>query len=227
MAKNAWAVSRTEGEFDTPEYPIADSRYAVPGIEDDAPYNDEFGWSPSLRLSAQEIPDNARLQERALRDFYPDGPKTPEEFYGNRDMEDAYRHRVEDQDANGWDEHKGIGSERRWAPNPREIPPPEPRVTSRLAPRSYSFLRPFGHGLGKGSTPNNFNGEHFSMADHRRNYPIGGMAPATSRRNTYRIEPTPWDVDVVDMPPNVSPLTPQARIQSVEVASGSRNWRLS
>lgn len=227
MANNPYATSRTEQEFQEPEYPVMDSRYAVPGIEEDAPYTDEFGWSPSLRLSAQEIPDNARLQERALRDFYPDGQKTPESFYGQRDADEKSRHSVEDIDANGWDETKGIGTERRWAPNPREIPPPEPRVTSRLFPRSYSFLRPFGHGLGKGSTPNNFTGVHFSMADHRRNYEVGGMAPASSRRNTYRIEPTPWDTDIVDMPPNVAPMLPQARIQSVEVASGSRNWRLS
>lgn len=227
MANDPWAHSRTENAIPTPEYPEMSSRYAAPGISEDAPYNDEFGWSPALRLSAQEIPDNSRLQERALRDFYPDGPKTPEQFYGNRDSDDAKRHGVENQDANGWNESKGIGSERRWAPNPREIPPPETRVTERLSPRSYSFLRPFGHGLGKGSTPNNFSGQHFSMADHRRNYEVGGMQPATSRRNTYRIEPTPWDTDVVDLPPNVGPTVVDSRIQSMEVAYGSRNYRLA
>jgi len=65
------------------------------------------------------------------------------------------------------------------------------------------------------------------MADHRRNYEIGGMQPATSRRNTFRIEPTPWDTDIVDMPPNVAPVAAQARIQSVEVAYGTRNFRLA
>lgn len=227
MANDPWAHSRTENAIPTPEYPEMSSRYAAPGLEEDAPYNDEFGWSPALRLSAQEIPDNSRLQERALRDFYPDGNKTPEQFYKNRDADDAARHRVEDQDANGWNEIKGIGTERRWTPNPREIPPPETRITEKLSPRSYSFLRPFKHGLGKGSVPNALNGQHFSMADHRRNYEIGGMTPSWSRRNTFRIEPTPWDTDVVDMPPNVPPVTVDARIQSVEVAYGTRNFRLS
>jgi hypothetical protein len=36
------------------------------------------------------------------------------------------------------------------------------------------------------------------MADHRREYPILGMAPVNSRRNTYRVEPTPWDINIVD-----------------------------
>lgn len=227
---NPWAHSRTEDATETPEYPVADSRYAAPGLEEDAPYYDApyLGWSPSLRLSAQEIPDNSRMQERALRDFYPDGPKTPEQFYASRDSDDAARHKAEDQyGVTGIAETKGIGSERRWTPNPREIPPPETRLTEKLSPSRYRFLRPFGHGLGKGSTPNNFSGQHFSMADHRRNYEIGGMTPAWSRRNTYRIEPTPWDTDVVDVPPNVPPVVAQARIQSVEVAYGTRNFRLS
>ncbi len=228
MANDPWAHSRTENAISTPEYPAMDGRYAAPGLEEDAPYTDTFGWSPSLRLSAQEIPDNSRLQERALRDFYPDGPKTPEQFYGNRDSDDATRHRVELQDSDGlMAEHKGIGSESRFARNPREIPPPETRMTEKLSPSRYRFTRPFGHGLGKGSTPNDFNGQHFSMADHRRNYEIGGMQPATSRRNTYRIEPTSWDTDVVDMPPNVPSVVAQAQIQSREVAYGSRNFRLS
>jgi hypothetical protein len=229
MAKNIWEHSRTESEFAEPDYPHAENgRYASPGLSEDAPYTDTFGWSPSLRLSAQEIPDNARLRERALRDFYPDGPKNPEQFYGSRDTDDAKRHQVESQDANGWDAPKGIGTERRWAANPREIPPAENRVTQRLAPRGYSFLRPFGHGLGKGSTPDRFNGEHFSMADHRRDYEIYGMAPVRSRRNTWRIEPTPWDADIVDVPANVQPNIPNGRVEAVEVnySPGNRNWRL-
>src|ERR1700750_1538613 len=111
MANDVWAHSRTENALDTPEYPVMSARYAVPGIEEDAPYTDTFGWSPSLRLSAEGIPDNSRMQERALRDFYPDGPKTPEQFYGNRDSDDAARHRVEDQNYNGlMGEEKGLGS---------------------------------------------------------------------------------------------------------------------
>lgn len=224
---NPYAHSRTESFADQAEYPVQQyERYAVPDLDEDAPYNDEFGWSPALRLSSEGIPDDARLGVRPLRDFYPDGGRSPEQFYGARDADDKVRHSVENIDANGWTESKGIDNRRRWAPNPREIPPMPDRVTDQLAPRSYSFWRPFGHGLPKAGTPRNFNGQHFSMADHRRNYEIGGMAPATSRRNTYRIDPTPWDTNIVDIPPNVDPEIPNARIQGVEVSYGSRNWRL-
>jgi hypothetical protein len=224
---NPYAHSRTEDFNDPQEYPEQENaRYAAPDLGEGAPYIREFGWSPSLRLSAEGIPDDARLGIRPLHDFYPDGGRSPEQFYGSRDATKKQQESVTNQDSNGWTETKGIGSERRFAPNPREIPPPESRVTQQMAPRSYSFWRPFGHGLPKAGTPRYFDGEHFSMADHRRNYEIGGMAPATSRRNTFRISPTPWDTDIVDIPPNVDPVLAQARVQGVDVAYSSRNWRL-
>lgn len=50
-------------------------------------------------------------------------------------------------------------------------------------------------------TNRRLNGNHFSMADMRREYPIGGMVPAAiSRRNTYRLDPLPHDLGIVDMP---------------------------
>lgn len=224
---NPWAHSKTEQEFAEPDYPVMESRYAAPGLDDDAPYTDTFGWSPSLRLSAEGIPDDARLGVRPLRDFRPDPARPPEEFWDRIDADEAKRHSVEDIDANGWAERKGVDpGDRRWAPNPRSTPPPESRVTQQLAPRGYSFTRPFGHNTAKVGTPRYFNGEHFSMADHRRDYEIHGMAPATSRRNTYRIEPTPWDENIVDLPPNMDPEIPNARIQGVEVNYQTRNWRL-
>lgn len=90
-----------------------------------------------------------------------------------------------------------------------------------MSPNTYSFVRPFDQ------TPERqFNGVHFSMADHRRDYEIGGMTPAYKPRNTYRIEPAPWDKDIVDMPPNVQPDISE-RIVSVDVPpTTNRSWRL-
>jgi hypothetical protein len=64
------------------------------------------------------------------------------------------------------------------------------------------------------------------MADHRRNYEILGMAPARSRRNTYRMEPAPWDLDVVDMPSTDAYNPVDARIRSVELPQNPRSMRL-
>lgn len=227
---NPWAHGRTESEFAEPDYPSRESRYAAPSIDDDAPWNDEQGWSPKLRVSPATEPDSARLGTSPLHEFKQGGNDAADEspFWQSRDADDRRRHSVEDQDANGWSESKGIApGDQRWEYNPRLHPPPEPRLTNLLSPRTYSFTRPFLTNTPKVSA-RYFTGEHFSMADHRRTYDIGGMAPAKHRRNTWRINPTPWDMDFVDVPPDVTPELPQARIQSVEVAygNGNRSWRL-
>jgi hypothetical protein len=234
--RNPWAVARNEPEFSEPDYPgMAMSRYAVPtpgSKSDDAPYADSpvTAWAPHMRISPRGYPDASRLQQIPRRDFRPEPARPPEEFYGYLDRDDAFRHSVEKQDADGWTETKnGLGhpdsrrGANRFAPNPREVPPDEPRLTQTMAPRSYSFWRPF-----QGMTPHRFTGDHFSMADHRRKYEIYGMAPQRrpggSSRNTYRLPPAPWDINVVDMPPDQD--LPDATWKSVEVPSPSRSWRL-
>lgn len=196
--------------------------FSVPPIEEGSPYNDEFGWGPHLRTSTTDIPDARRLQTIPLYQYRPNAVRPPEEFWDRLDADDAQRHSVEDIDANGWDEKKGVlPTDKRWADNPRRYPPPENRVTQRMAPRTYSFTRPFDQHAAR-----QLNGMHFSMADHRRNYEILGMAPVRQSRNTYRLEPVPWDVDIVDMPPNRNPTAVQATITSMEVPGASRSYRL-
>lgn len=224
---NPYATSRTNDVLALPEYAQLDAAYAVPDITEDAPYIDEFGWSPSLRLGAESTPDDARLGKRPLHQFYPD-PRDGDKFYADRDADDARRHSVEDIDANGWQEGRGITpGDRRWADNPRRNPPPGIRpATESLSPRSYSYVRPFMQGNGK-MGERDFNQEHFSMADHRRVYPDSEMMPVKTARNTYRIDPTPWDVNLVDVPADAMSSIPSARLQGVEVESPSRSWRLS
>jgi hypothetical protein len=196
--------------------------YAAPSLESGDAYNDEFGWGPHLRTSTTDVPSAQRLGTIPRHDFRPDPLRAPQEWYGKLDADDAKRHSVEDQDADGWTEIKGLNpGDLRWAPNPRLKPPPEPRPTTSMSPSTYSFTRPFDQ-----HSARTFNGQHFSMADHRRNYDILGMAPVRSTRNTYRIEPVPWDVDVVDMPPVTDPTPVEARIRSVEVPFNTRSYRL-
>ncbi len=204
--------------FEAPEYVVPQTgSYGVPPLAEGSPYIKEFGWSPKLRTSTTDVPSAQRLKQTPLRGYRPDADKSPEAFWGRKDADTKARHSVEDVDADGWQELKGV---KRWAPNPRLTPPPEPRLTSRMAPRSYSFTRPFDQHAAR-----QFNGTHFSMADHRRNYPILGMSPVRTMRNTYRIEPTPWDVDIVDLPPE-APYMPNARLRSAELPPASRTWRL-
>jgi hypothetical protein len=169
-----------------------------------------------------ETPSAQRLGTIPRFDFSQNPVRPPEEYFDKRDADKKQRHSVEHQDADGWTESKGIlPTDMRWEYNPRLKPPPEPRKTSVMAPTTYSFTRPFMDGFAR-----TFNGTHFSMADHRRNYEILGMAPTRTPRNTYRIEPTPWDVDIVDLPPSYEPDAVQARLRGVEVPGSGRAMRL-
>jgi len=229
--RNPFAARETKTDPERADVPVMEApqyavpqhgAFSVPPIEAGAPYNDEFGWGPRLHTSPTEIPSAQRLGTIPRYDYRPDPVRPPEEFWDKKDADDAKRHSVEDVRATGWAEKKGVlPTDKRWADNPRRFPPAESRVTQMLAPRGYSFTRPFDQHAAR-----YLNGMHFSMADHRRNYEILGMAPQTRLRNTYRLEPVPWDINVVDMPPRTDPTTVQARLTSVELPPASRSYRL-
>jgi hypothetical protein len=209
--------------MEVPQYAVPQhGAYSVPSLESGSPYNDEFGWGPKLRTSPTEIPSAQRLGTIPRRDYRPEPVRPPGEFWDRLDADEKSRHSVEHVDADGWQERKGITpADRRWADNPRRNPPPESRITQAMAPTTYTFTRPFDQHAAR-----QLNGTHFSMADHRRNYEILGMAPIRSSRNTYRSEPTPWDVDIIDVGPDAEPTVPQARLSSVELPYSSRSYRL-
>jgi hypothetical protein len=206
------------------DYGQPNNAYAAPGPGTDAPYNDEFGWGPSPRISVGSTPDAMRVQSFPVRTVRPDDNDAPGVFYRPLDADTKQRHSVEDVDADGWTEQKSryvIG------PDPRWNPPSETRITEQLAPRSYSFTRPFDQG-GKGTGARQLNGIHMSMADHRREYEILGIRPWSQHRNTYRVDPAPWDADMYDVPPaeTIGNAVP-GRIQAVELPyDGNRSFRL-
>jgi hypothetical protein len=156
-------------------------------------------------------------------EFRPSGENPPAEHFRHRDHDDRLRHSVETQDADG---HTIVKERRGFVPHPLSVPSAEPRPTQQMSPSSYLFVRPFGQGFQR-----TFNGNHFSMADHRRDYEIGTVKKAVkSRRNTYRVEPSPWDADTVDMPANIEPDIPQGRITVIPLpprsGSANRSFRL-
>lgn len=182
---NRYAVGPGSGAEDQ-ETSAPDFRYAAPSLEDN-PYPDVHGWAPAPnRTDADQR--LGRIPSRSFRL----GGESSEAFYETRHADTAIRHSVEFLDADGFEIVKG---ELRRAPDPRWTPPRESRPTQRMSPHTYVFTRPFDQ-----HSARRFNGSHFSMADHRRDYDILGMAPVRQRRNTsYRI-PAPWDTDLVDEP---------------------------
>lgn len=205
MPYNPYAADEATIETAVPEYSMPRGTYAAPSLESGDAYNDEFGWGPRLRTSAVETPSAQRLGVIPREDFYPD-PDKPMRFWRRRDQDEKVRESTTNTVGVPWAEHKGISaSDRRWAPNPRSTPPPESRITQQLSPGTYAFTRPFDQlnrdydGVQVGSK-RTFNGWHFSMADNKRTYEAVGTMPVRTGRNTYRIEPQPWDTDIVDVP---------------------------
>lgn len=210
---------------DTPDYGSPNGAYAAPDLRTDAPYTDTFGWGPKTRISVDGTPDAMREMVFPVRQGGPEGGTPPKQYWRKRDVDEAKRESVTETDANGWDERKGSY---RVGRNAREIPPPETRWTERLSPANWSFTRPFDQ-LAKGTGARALNGMHFSMADHKRNYEIGGMRPWRPNRNTYRVEPAPWDADMYDVPPQETMGNPmQARYQAPGYTPeiGNRSYRL-
>lgn len=206
------------------DYGQPSQAYAAPGPDANAPYNDEFGWGPSPKIGVENTPDAMRLGSYPTRTMRPNGGDAPQRYYGPQDADHSSRHSVEDVDANGWKEQK---DRYKIGPDPRWNPPVETRATSDMAPRSYSFVRPWDQGT-KGNGAREFNGTHFSFADHRRDYEILGIKPWSQHRNTYRVDPAPWDADMYDVPPPESiGTTSYGRVQSVDLPENpSRSFRL-
>lgn len=222
---NPYAADNAGGQYsNAAEYGTPNSAFAAPGPSTDSPYIDEFGWGPKPRISVESTPDAMRLQNFPVRTVRPDGDDAPEEYYGPLDADDKTRHSVENVDADGWE----IVKDRyRIGPDPRWNPPAETRITEKMSPRRYSFWRPFDQGT-KGNGARQLNGLHFSMADHRREYEILGIRPWSAHRNTYRVDPTPWDADMYDVPDSETVgTTRQGRVQAFEVpGSDNRSFRL-
>ena len=106
------------------------------------------------------------------------------------------------------------------APDPRWVPVTPSRQT--ITPSNYSFMRPFQQWGAR-----ELNGNRFSMASNVRAYQVGGMQPAKerNRRNTYRVEPAPWDENIVDLPKRVNDI-PQAVYISPMANTYSRTYRM-
>lgn len=162
-------------------------------------YVNPLGWATKLAARLGGTPDPQRERGVRTRTVRPDGNAPPEAFYGPIDAETRRRESVTHTDAVGWAESR---SDYQPGPDPRWTPANDrTRLTSDMSPSSYTFERPFDQ-YSKGNGAREFNGMHFSMADHRRNYPIAGMESARTYRNTYRSSPTPWDADMYDQPEN-------------------------
>lgn len=197
--------------------------FTVPN-EGDRDWNDSpiNAWAPKPNGTVGDTPDPMRTGRMPTRDYRPNPHDPPADFWlgvQGPGREKIQRHGVEFQDADGM--AFNAPQRRTVAPNPRSLEYPEPRQTNRMSAHTYVFTRPFDQ-----HSARQLNGSHFSMADHRRAYPVLGMEPVRRRRNTFRAEPAPWDSNIVDMPNDVSAPATAGPIVAFEVPT-TRNFRLS
>lgn len=224
---------RQSDRYAVPDVPIGDfnaggwggnPRYAAPDSRGNYQYalSPVTAWAASLRTSTMGTPDPSRTKQIPRHDYRPEPDIAPETWWlgdGPGRIKQAQHTRSETVDADGWTEFQPMRGFKRAAPDPRRSPPNPIRLTNQLSPANYMFTRPFDQ-----HSARQLNGQHFSLADHRRNYPVLGMQPAPARRNTYRIDPPPWDTNIVDTVP-LSPPGP-GRVLVSDLPSRGRSYRL-
>lgn len=119
---------------------------------------------------------------------------------------------------------EAIQTVRQQAPDPRWAALKKPPLRRQRAPTTYRVQNPFDW-QNMDSVPgyvgyHGLNGLHFSMASNIRTYPIGGMLPMTSRRNTFRLMPPPHDVNQTNVPADIA-----FDVSDMDMASAPSAWR--
>ncbi len=198
--------------------------FAAPG-NSDRPFNTipVQPWAPKLHSVPGQTPDPMRTGAMPVRDEYPNPGEPPENFYhGAHGVSRDFMQRIQAEHtvSNGWSVAaptvKRMALPPRWANQY-----PEARPTNRLSPNTYSSTRPYDQALAR-----RFNGNHFSMADHRRTYPVFGMATAGDWRSTTRVDPAPWGTNVVDKP-DTEPFTPSQQLPQYDLPMNQSRWVLN
>jgi hypothetical protein len=193
--------------------------YAVPDIpESTDPENTDGGYSPVLRVTGASgtLPDAIRVG--AVEP--PENDPNVREYNARRTAEFHQRH--SDEATYGtWDVRQ---SQPYVPPIPDQVQEKLPvRRTAVRSPLGYLFTRPWHiprtvHAIFGGDPV-----DHVSLADHRRDYEIYGMAPqGRLGANTFRKDPTPWD-RFLTVQPNEQPVE---ALQRESISTGRRTYRL-
>lgn len=227
MAENPY-TSQEVYPPDAGPYPATDSAYTVEA--EGYPWNGPADlWSPGLNRDGgpDGTPDGMRSGSDPVRYMRPDPTKPPQEFYQPWESEHDQREESmqEKQDSDGWERLTSNQKLMGGRVGGKDRPPEGYRPTQKLSPGNFQFFRLFDQGQ-KGLGPRRFNGLHFSMADHRRNYEINNEYATKSRRNTYRLDPPAWDTDIVDRPGPAEFPSAVYEEPALSGGSGNRSWRL-
>lgn len=174
-------------------------RYSVPDVPDSTDPEWTDGFSPEIATAGSadgtKLPDNIRTGRRKP----PPNDPNDARYSALRSSEKLRRHAVEDVRLGQYP----IRQERPYTPPiPDQVQEKAPtRPTAKMAPTDNLMVRPWhiprnaAEALGPNATL------HFSMADHRRTYPIMMMQPRGGIGiNNISAKPVPWDAELYAAP---------------------------
>lgn len=221
MAQNPYAAPNAAARNGTAPPAMSvfggNQRYAVRDTPESTDPEYSVGYSPALKAggssSGESLPDNVRIGTRKT----PIPGRNWNDPKWQQHMDSDFLRRISEEETTvNWN----VQQRKTPAPtNPlwtQERMPVRPTATmsplNRLFQRPWHIPRNAKDALGEEATL------HFSMADHRRTYPILGMKPqGRVGTNTYRAQPRPWDENLF--------IPPQAG-QNTGGIAGNRTWRL-
>ena len=195
---NPWADERSKtGEAPGPIVGrlASQHRYAVTDSPDASMPGYGDGFSPELRVGSEgTTPDDIRVGRRE-----PPLHSPAPEHHKRRGRDELRRESDEVMIATGWgiqQSKPGIGV------IPEQVQERLPvRPTATIGQNTYLNTTPKHIPRRVRDALDESAVEHLSMADHRRAYEIYGMRPQGGMgRNTYRLDPQPWDSDLYDPP---------------------------
>lgn len=166
--------------------------FAAPAT-DEYPAQFAFG-TPSYadRLNI-ELPTIKNQDEILVHYFQPPAAKNPQQWYNDRNKDKIYR---------GTQEHfftdnvSEVVSPDQMEDNPwwHGVPVPT-RPTAHMSPSNYRFIRPYDQRWER----TNVLAQSGSQARVAYPYPVGGMQPQNTLRNTFRLEPPARDIENMDL----------------------------
>lgn len=173
---------------------LDDAHKTTAPTRDEYPSPPTYGANPYAVTVGKDLPTIPN-QDAILTHWYrPPANQHPEAWWKDNNDSEFELDKQQLFQTRGW---ASDASRQQSAPNPWVDGTPLPRVTSEMSPSNYRHLRPFDNRMER-----QLNGSHSSMASMKRSYQVNGMTPARSLRNTFRLEPSPRDLENVDLPAN-------------------------
>ena len=210
-------VKDTDNDLAVVYVGLDDAHRTTAPTRDEYPSPPTYGtnpYSPGLGRDLPTIPN----QDAILVHWYrPPADRNPAEWWHDNNESEFELDKQQIFQTTGWSSERGrqVAAENPWLQ-----PAPLPRVTSSASPSNYRHLRPFDQRMER-----HLNGEHSSMASMKRAYPVNGMQPTRTLRNTFRLEPGPRDLENVDLSGTETPSIQPAVYVSPSAAPSSK-WGL-